>query len=545
MNTRKINLFVILCLMLAGCNQIDDTITEDPYAGGREPLNIQLLADPPSPASGYPGDTVVFKAKGLSQKNASGEYGFEFFLSDEKVRILAADENSVTIKVPENVSTGISHLLMQGQVFFGPKFTVLGNIRIDKEYGLSGGVTGSVLCYLPHRDRGGDFYIGGSLYVRTASGSSYTSNRRGLAHVQKNGVLSAVSSAKYMASNPLTGGGQISSMSYFSDGRVLLSGSFTSYENLTSRKNGVAVNNMVVLNNNMSIRTKVDTLYYNNREYIIDVSLFNGGSEQVIVRSFVTSKDSVIAVGNITSWCGINWDYSSYMDYAINYLPAKQIMKMDDVGKLDTIFRKGLSGANDIITDAFIDSDDALYIAGEFTSFDGKPANRIVKLNAAGMIDNDFMANTGGGANGPIDVVRYNKQHGKIAVTGRFSSFNGHPRNGVALLNIDGTLDMTFALKDIAGGYVNYAQFLDLERVVISGTFTKYDGVTRSGFIIVEPDGTAIQGFNVPGAFAGQLHQALESETTTGFYGLLLMGDFSRFNGEKANNIVMVEVDFN
>ena len=57
-------------------------------------------------------------------------------------------------------------------------------------------------------------------------------------------------------------------------------------------------------------------------------------------------------------------------------------------------------------------------------------------------------------------------------------------------------------------------------------------------------NGEAIQKFNVPGMFAGELHQVIETKTTTNSNGLLLLGDFYRFNGEIINSAVMIEVDF-
>lgn len=39
--------------------------------------------------------------------------------------------------------------------------------------------------------------------------------------------------------------------------------------------------------------------------------------------------------------------------------------------------------------------------------------------------------------------------------------------------------------------------------LVVSGTFNKYDGITRNGFLILDMKGDAIQKFNVPGNSGG------------------------------------------
>lgn len=49
----------------------------------------------------------------------------------------------------------------------------------------------------------------------------------------------------------------------------------------------------------------------------------------------------------------------------------------------------------------------------------------------------------------------------------------------------------------------------------MSGTFTKYDGVTRQGFLILTMEGEAMQKFNVPGLFLGELNQVIETKTST------------------------------
>src|SRR5690606_25584283 len=108
----------------------------------------------------------------------------------------------------------------------------------------------------------------------------------------------------------------------------------------------------------------------------------------------------------------------------------------------------------------------------------------------------------------------------------------------------DGTLDETFVPREIVGGRINFASILQSGKIVVSGTFQRYDGVARPGFLILDADGRSTQRFNVPGVFVGQLYQAVETLTTTGRNGLLVMGNFSRFNGQRMNNVVMVEVDF-
>jgi len=543
--------YLFICVMalmflMLSCDQTDHTIADDPYAGGRQQLGIQLLGDAPVPSAAYPGDTVVFNSKGLLQwcDTENKSYEFDFYLADEKSKIAEVTETSISIVVPENVSTGITYILMQGQVFYGPRLTVLGNIRVDNEYGIRTGVIGELLCYLPHRDGSGDVYLAGSFSnINGQPGNS-------IALADRRGNLMANNSGKFDVSTPVNSGGSVTSMSYFSDGRVLISGTISSYQNPGNpggtnylANHVMWVNNITVLNSNFSALIVVDTMYTNGVMQRINTPVFNGGTDQNIIRSFVTSDDNIIAVSNAAVYCRYNYKLSNSFGYATELSPAGNVMKMNGEGELDTEYRKNLSGPNAMILDAYRDRNEGLFITGEFTTFDGKNASRIVKLTPSGDRDETFMGNIGAGANGAIDMIRYNETLEKIVLTGKFTQFNGQPRNGVAILNSDGTTD-NFNIREISGGYVNFAAALNCEKVVISGTFTKYNGISRGGFLILEMDGEAVQNYNMPGVFAGQLQQVMEIETTMGTYGLLLMGNFNRFNGERINNIVQIQVDF-
>src|SRR5690606_1553357 len=109
------------CGFLA-CDPEIEAIGDDPYQGGRAPLGIALRNQAPSPEAAYPGEEVTFKAKGvLAWANPEvNHYDFEFFIADEKVEIKSATDTSITVIVPANVSSGITHILLQGQVFYGP-----------------------------------------------------------------------------------------------------------------------------------------------------------------------------------------------------------------------------------------------------------------------------------------------------------------------------------------------------------------------------------------------------------------------------------------
>ena len=48
-----------------GCEELDDTITSDPYAGGKEPFDIACLPRSPCRRKGIPGIRWYSKPKGF------------------------------------------------------------------------------------------------------------------------------------------------------------------------------------------------------------------------------------------------------------------------------------------------------------------------------------------------------------------------------------------------------------------------------------------------------------------------------------------------
>ncbi|RYZ94742.1 MAG: DUF5124 domain-containing protein, partial [Moraxellaceae bacterium] len=249
--------------------------------------------------------------------------------------------------------------------------------------------------------------------------------------------------------------------------------------------------------------------------------------------------------GNISTYARINYSESTAVDFVYEYKNVASVIRMKRNGDLDQTYRPANGTGAENINDAILDENGGVIVVGGFLTFDGKQAHSIVRLAADGQVDDSYSAKIGSGANGSIAMVRYNKHIGKAIIVGNFTQFNGQPRAGMAILNRDGSLDDTFIPKAMEGGNVNFAAILNNEKVVMSGTFLKYDRISRPGFLILDKDGASTQRFNVPGTFTGQLYQVVETKTTTGTNGLLLMGDFSRFNGQKINNVVMLEIDFN
>lgn len=563
----SIGLYGALCLLagLSGCEELDHSISEDPYGGGKVQFELRLLSEDPVPAKGYPGDTVVFKADGLLDYCVpeKGEYAFKFYLGEQETKILAATDTTLTVRVPDECVSSNTYLVMENQVFYGPYFPIEGNISVDKSWKLSSDVVDGIVygAISQYGKPQNNYLVGG--FSHLAQYEHWC-----IGHVNSKGEVTRWSSSDFGTDYGVKTSvfeedvpPDINSISAFEDGRMLVSGMFSAFEVYNPKNGGlydladrVYVNNIMVLRSNAHPDTTQQYIFEdagtesNGTPIRYSFSKLNGGSLQPIVRSFVTSAQKIVAVGNLTQYV-CNEYASSYVDSKQRISSVASAFRMDDCGVLDSTYRlvdrtgrySGAGGGN--ITDACMDKDDGVVLVGSFTSFDGVPAPGMVRLDADGNVDHAFLENLGTGPDGNVTMVRYNKALNKMMVVGGFEHVNGQPRQQMAMLNPDGTLDGTFVPREIGGGAVNFAQLIDKEKVIVSGTFSTYGGVPRLGFLILEMDGTAQQKFNVPGTFNGQLYHVAETETTLGSYGLLLMGSFDRFNGQKANNVLMLEVN--
>ena len=563
----SIGLYGVLCLLagLSGCEELDHSISEDPYGGGKVQFGLRLLSEDPVPAKGYPGDTVVFKADGLLDYCVpeKGEYAFKFYLGEQETKILAATDTTLTVRVPDECVSSNTYLVMENQVFYGPYFPIECNISVDKSWKLSSDVVDGIVygAISQYGKPQNNYLVGG--FSHLAQYEHWC-----IGHVNSKGEVTRWSSSDFGTDYGVKTSvfeedvpPYINSISAFEDGRMLVSGMFSAFEVYNPKNGGlydladrVYVNNIMVLRSNAHPDTTQQYIFEdagtesNGTPIRYSFSKLNGGSLQPIVRSFVTSAQKIVAVGNLTQYV-CNEYASSYVDSKQRISSVASAFRMDDCGVLDSTYRlvdrtgrySGAGGGN--ITDACMDKDDGVVLVGSFTSFDGVPAPGMVRLDADGNVDHAFLENLGTGPDGNVTMVRYNKALNKMMVVGGFEHVNGQPRQQMAMLNPDGTLDGTFVPREIGGGAVNFAQLIDKEKVIVSGTFSTYGGVPRLGFLILEMDGTAQQKFNVPGTFNGQLYHVAETETTLGSYGLLLMGSFDRFNGQKANNVLMLEVN--
>lgn len=162
-------------------------------------------------------------------------------------------------------------------------------------------------------------------------------------------------------------------------------------------------------------------------------------------------------------------------------------------GDLDETFNPG-AGADDAVYAIALQADGKAIIGGAFTIYNGAERNRLARLNPDGSLDKTF--NVGKGADNEIDVIAI-QPDGKIIIGGMFTLYNSVPRNHLARLNVDGTLDTTFNVGDGADDVISAIVVQPDGKILIGGAFNNYDGVERNFLARLNADGSLDSTFNL------------------------------------------------
>ena len=119
--------------------------------------------------------------------------------------------------------------------------------------------------------------------------------------------------------------------------------------------------------------------------------------------------------------------------------PRSGIVQLNDKGSVDLKFDPGAgieSGAT-VYTIA-LQSDGKALLGGDFSSYDGHTRQGVARVDTAGRLD--MVCDAGEGPNNSVSSFAI-QPDGKILVAGKFTYFDGQPRNGLARLNADPRLE--------------------------------------------------------------------------------------------------------
>jgi uncharacterized delta-60 repeat protein len=221
-----------------------------------------------------------------------------------------------------------------------------------------------------------------------------------------------------------------------------------------------------------------------------------------------------------------------------------RLVRLNSDGTEDTQFYTNLgTGFDAQIDDVKIQSDGKILVCGAFQAFNGNTRRRLIRLNADGTEDTQFYTNQGSSFSGRVLSMAL-QPDGKIIACGQFITFSGRQRGRILRLNADGTEDTGFYSLGGggAGSDVNTVSLQPDGKAVFGGNFTSINGVARPARILrLNSDGTVDTEFdaNLTTGFNAVVNSiAVQSDGK-----ILVSGSFTQFNGTTRNRLVRLNAD--
>lgn len=221
---------------------------------------------------------------------------------------------------------------------------------------------------------------------------------------------------------------------------------------------------------------------------------FNGSARRLVRLNPDGSTDNTFAIGggpNSYVWTTsvlpddkiyIGGGYSTF-----NNVSANSIIRLNPDGTRDNTFTNTRLSNNAVLTHA-VQPDGKIIIGGYFTNY-GSPTivrNRIARINADGTLDNSF--NVGTGLNNyPLTTLC--QPNGKILVGGNFTTYNGSTANRIVRLNTDGSVDSSFLSGSGLPNILYKATFQPDGKILLASESLIYNGSSA------QPNLTRINGY--------------------------------------------------
>jgi uncharacterized delta-60 repeat protein len=291
---------------------------------------------------------------------------------------------------------------------------------------------------------------------------------------------------------------QVQAVVHQPDGKVIIGGYFTAVD-------GTGRNRIARLNANGSL----------------DASFDPGTGADSTVRAVAFQPDGKVIIGGSFA--------------TVNSVGRNRIARLSDTGTVDTSFNPG-TGANDIVYAIAVQTNNKVLIAGTFTSINSVSRSRIARLSTTGAVDTSF--DPGTGPNSYVYAMAL-QLDGKVLIVGNFTTVNSVTRNRIARLTDSGTLDTSFNPGVGPNLLVRAVAVQPDNKVIIAGSFTTVNGVSRNRIARLNDDGTLDTSFD-PGTGASSWVDAVAVQSDGK---ILIGGAFTSVSGVACNRIARLNAD--
>jgi len=262
---------------------------------------------------------------------------------------------------------------------------------------------------------------------------------------------------------------------------------------------------------------------------------------------FLPSEDSfIISQSNKSTYGYFYGDFTGYTETGIN-TSKKNLIKLNQNLTIDNSFDIG-TGFNQEYYNGFSileQPDGKLLVTGEFVTYNGTSAQRVVRLNTDGTNDGTLGGLYGGTNYAQIPALQ---SDGKIILTGGCTHyFKGAIDNfasGIARIDANGDYDNTF----VTGDGFNYPTMSAVSNsdfsMIITGYFDSYNGVSCPGGIVkLDQYGTKDTSFVSGSGFNPYYLNPNYAVKIPGELSFYVAGYFTSYNGTPANRIIKIQQD--
>jgi len=217
---------------------------------------------------------------------------------------------------------------------------------------------------------------------------------------------------------------------------------------------------------------------------------------------------------------------------------ANRIIRLNTDGSVDTSFDIG-TGFDNAVQTVVIQDDGKILVGGTFSTYKGSVANRIIRLNTDGIIDTIF--NVGSGFNHKYAYINTiaTQKDGKIIVAGNFGEYKGVSANRILRLNTDGSRDKTFISQTNFNSTIYNIKIQSDGKILVAGGFDRLgEGSKRAinKVVRLNYNGSLDNSFRVD--LGGVKFITEQSDGK-----IILVGDFDTYKGVSANGIIRINPD--
>ncbi|HZH86388.1 MAG TPA: T9SS type A sorting domain-containing protein [Brumimicrobium sp.] len=333
------------------------------------------------------------------------------------------------------------------------------------------------------------------------------------------------------------------------DDKIIVAGDFSYY-------NGIEIRRIVRLNSDGTLDTSFDPL--NSADKSINKLSLQPDGKIIIGGKFTTfnySNRNCIARLNSDGSLDQTFDPGTGFDTEVKDIQVQNdgkiivggfftmyngslrnmLVRLNEDGTLDNSFNIG-TGFNYRVNSIAVQNNGKIIIGGNFTSYNGVAKNKIVRLLIDGTVDATF--NTGSGLDFELETILIQSDN-KILIGGAFSIYNGIQTNRISRLNLNGTLDSSFANTSNIGGEVFCLAIQNNGQIISAGSFTYVESAINNYFARFNADGSVDMSVNLGSGFDAKVWDiALQS---TGK--IIVVGEFTFFNGVLTRRIARLNAD--